>query len=90
MTNTEGIPGHAHVASVMMRRDRARLAAVAAHGRRASREEAAITSAMRVTNLPAIVGAAKMATLHRVFLTDEEAGLIIRAAFEAAGFEVTE
>jgi hypothetical protein len=95
MTKTDD---RAFAANAVARRDRARNAAVRAYA--TSQEntpyvrhrcvEAAIAVAVTVANLPDVVGAAKMATLHRVFLTDEEAGLLIRTAFEAAGFEVTE
>jgi len=83
----------------MARRNQAREAAIRAYNAKwadnayAARHnsiEAAIAAAITVTNLPDIVGAAKMAALSRVFLTDEEATLLIRAAFEAAGFEVTQ
>lgn len=96
MTNTDDRP---FAANAMARRNRAREAAARAYNAKRADDsyaarhdgtEAAIITAVTVTNLPDIMGAAKMATLGHVWIPDNEAIPLIRAAFEAAGFEVIE
>ena len=96
MTSTDDRP---FAANAMARRNQAREAAIRAYNAKwadnayAARHagvDAAIATATTVTNLPDVVGAAKMAVLPRMFITNEEAALLIRTAFEAAGFQVVD